>query len=161
MGTFLHFAYGSNMNMNDFKVYFKRKGYDSSSIKVIGKVILRNYKIPFNYYSSGRGGGAANIMECRGNHVEGLLLEMGDELRTPLRSKEGHPKFYRETGILKVELEDGTVVPMITYTVIPEKRREGHVPPTRYYLNIILEAARKYNFSKKYIEMLKNIECKN
>jgi len=160
MGTFLHFAYGSNMNMKDFKDYFREKGYDPSSIQILGNAILRDYKLAFNYYSSNRGGGAANIMECKGKHVEGLLLEMDDDLRTPLRGKEGHPSFYRETDQLKIELEDGTVVFMITYVVTPEKRREGHVPPTRYYLDIILEAARKYNFSKKYIEMLENIECK-
>jgi len=161
MGTFMHFAYGSNMDMDDFKGYFQEKGYDPSSIRVLGKAILRDYELAFNYYSHGRGAGAANIMECPGKHVEGLLLEMGDELRVPLRGKEGHPKYYRETDQLRVELEDGSIVPMITYVVTLEKRKERHVPPTREYLGFILGAARRHHFSDDYIRMLEDIECKD
>lgn len=74
-----YFAYGSNMDENDLRNWCGKKGRSFPEWKMIGVACLENYKLSFNYYSTGRNGGAANLMEQPDGKVYGLLFEMNKD----------------------------------------------------------------------------------
>ena len=50
-----YFAYGSNMDKNDFKKWCNNNNKPLPKWECIGVASLENYEINFNYYSYSRG----------------------------------------------------------------------------------------------------------
>jgi len=119
---------------------------------------LSDYRLTFNYYSTSRRGGAANIMPSKGSYVYGLLIKINANDLCTIRSKEGCPNKYSEINI-EVELLDGTRVKNVkSYKVVKSMEKKGHQKPTRKYLNLIIKNAKKYNFPLEYISFLESFE---
>lgn len=157
MCSFKTFAYGSNMDLGDFYDFLETEGYERHPVNVIGKVILEDYKLVFDYWSlKRRKCGVADIKHSLGDHVEGLIIEMDNRLREPLRKKEGvFVKIYEEK---MVQVDYGGVsVECVTYQVVEAKREKEHQRPSRHYLGLIISAAEQYDFSPEYKTMLKEI----
>ena len=160
-----YFAYGSNMDEDDFK-----KRYDEKNMKQQGYVKfkfhnprpakLNHYKLRFNYCSGSRGGGVANIMESREDFVYGLLFDITDEEFRTISKKES-PKTYNEICVDVEQLFDGKVIHDVkTHKVFEDKQTEKDIRPTKYYLQLIVKNAKKYNFPKEYIEYLESFPTK-
>ncbi|EHQ07082.1 gamma-glutamylcyclotransferase family protein [Leptonema illini] len=150
-----YFAYGSNMDMADLSRWCKDKGHDLSSfcLHKLGIAYLEDFKLAFNYYSTLRKAGAANIMPSKGNRVYGLLFEVDEKTRDQiLRPKEGHPKHYLEMEC-KVIFNDSPVE-AITYKVVLNKEKSGHQHPTKEYLNLIVSNGCENGFPKDYMTQL-------
>ena len=151
------------MNQKDLDKYCKEKGrplidLKSRSPKVC---IIRNYRLEFNYYSSGRKGGAANIEADIGEQVEGVLFEITNEDKQTISQKEGSPNYYYEI-LVPVMLMNGTKIEnVITYTVCENKKRTEFTPPTREYRQIMIDGAKDFGLSEKWIEKLEKIPCSN
>jgi len=156
-----YFAYGSNMDKDDLDKWCKDKGLPEIKFPSISPAKLKDYKLSFNYFSTTRGGGAANIMESKDDCVYGLLIELtGKDLET-IRKKEGYPYYYDEICI-DVEKFDKTVARNVkTYKVVKVEETSGHQPPTRYYIELIIKNAKKYNFPKEYIKFLESVKTKD
>ena len=78
----------------------------------------------FHYYSRGREGGAADVVETgRGHAVPGVLFRMDDVTLKAMDRKEGIKAEAYERRKVRVTLPNGTFVDALTYCVT-EKRKE-------------------------------------
>ena len=158
--THYYFTYGSNMDKEDLDAWSKDKGLPDVTFRNASPARLTGYRLCFNYFSTGRGGGAANIMKSSNDSVYGLLVKIGDSELEAIRIKEGHPRYYYEICV-DIEKLDGTVVKDVkTYKVVKDREKPDHQPPTRYYLQLIIKNARKYGFPSEYIAFLESITTK-
>jgi len=155
-----YFAYGSNMDTKDLDVWCEKKNYPKITPKSIIPAKLVGYRLTFNYSSSIRNCGAANIMEVENGEVYGLLMEIDNDELQLIREKEGYPKCYKEVRICVGSVEGQRMIEAITYKVAKNKESNRHKPPSKYYLHLIISNAIKYQFPSFYIEALERIETK-
>ncbi len=146
------------MDKEDLNAWCEKKNYHKINQKSIIPVKLVCYRLVFNYFSSLRKCGAANIMEVKNGEVYGLLIEIDNDELQIIREKEGCPKCYKEVRICVDSLEGKRVVEAITYKVAKNKESNCHEPPSKYYLRLIISNAIKYRFPFFYIKALKQIE---
>lgn len=116
-------AYGSNMNL-------EQMAHRCPKAKVIGKGILKDYKLTFR----GRYKGVANIEKCKGKVVPIVLWEITDECESALDIYEGYPSLYEKEDI-KVIVGDKVIKAMV-YIMTKEYTHMAAVP-TEYYFNVI------------------------
>jgi len=155
-----YFAYGSNMDKEDLDKWCENKRKPMVTFRSISPAKLNGYKLSFNYFSSCRNGGAANIMESKKDCVYGLLIEMEKDNLNTIRTKEGYPNFYDEICV-GVETFNGTLFRDVkTYKVVKSQEKPNHQPPTRYYMQLIIKNARKYSFPSEYIRFLESIQTR-
>ena len=57
----MYFAYGSNLDDEDWGRFCKKNDLSVDGIVPIGPAILPDHELVFNVYSNTRGGGALNI----------------------------------------------------------------------------------------------------
>lgn len=147
------FAYGSNMNYSDLRSWLERNGYDSSLIATMTPAILDGYDYVWNYYSSGRRGGGANLEPKEGSSVWGVLIEFDESLLKAFDRKETHPVFYsRGNERIPVRVQPGDeTIPAWVYFANPNKGNRRDIWPDREYKKIILEAAIEMNFPEDRI----------
>jgi len=158
-----YFAYGSNMDEDDFNKWCENHG-KGKRFKEIFKNIrpakLKDYKLRFNYYSQSRCGGVANIMDEAEIFVYGLLMEIEDKDLEVISEKEGR-KTYNQISIDVKTLSDGIKVPNVkTYKVVENKEEKRDCPPTDKYLYLLIRNSIKYKFPLDYIEYLNQFQTK-
>lgn len=156
-----YFAYGSNMHEGDLKEWCRRKGYSLIVFLEKKVAVLKNYKLVFNYYSVSRGCGVANIVESKGSDVWGLLTKVSGDDYKKVREKEGYPCFYTEIDVNVTVLDENKVVPAKTFKVVKSREAKEYQPPSKYYLNLLIESARKHAFPEEYIKMLESLPTKD
>ena len=148
----LYFGYGSNLDREDWNKWCNDRGYDPSGLVELGPAWLPEYWMKFHYYSDGRGGGAADVVHIGpGFAVPGALFEMDDEALVAMDKKEGHPNYYERKNV-HVCLADGRVVEALTYTVVKDKIRREHQPPTEEYANLISNGLERLGLPTHFLE---------
>ena len=147
-----YFAYGSNLDLPQMK----RR---CPSSKLISKGSLSGYRLTFNRFSSGWGGGVADVIQKQGSKVWGLVFEISDSDLERLDRYEG---YYKDQNSLyerwkaAIDTPNGQVCDVWVYTVVEKQK---FVPPTSEYLQIIKDAAVKWNFPKSYQDDWYLIPC--
>ncbi len=70
-----------------------------------------------------------------------------------IRKKEGHPYCYEE---IKVDVKSGMKVytNVISYKVTKNKELDHHMPPSKSYLQLIIENGKNYGFPEDYLNYL-------
>lgn len=152
----LYFDYASNMDEGELKGFVSKHGGDPRGISNPRYALLRDWRLIFNFLSPRRKAGTGNIEPAIGEQVEGVLWDVTDNLIQYIDLKEGHPRQYHRIWIA-VEVQDLTLQNVLTYEVVPEQRRE-FCPPFRAYLQLMIDAAHRFSFSKDYIAKLENIQ---
>ncbi len=148
------------MDKDDLDIWCDRKSVNPVTFLSVTPAKLKDHKLSFNYFSTTRNAGAANIMASDGDYVYGLLIDIADADLKTLRRKEGHPNSYEETPV-EVETFDGALVQNVkTYKAVKERELPKHQPPTREYLDLIIKIADKYDFHRSYVEFLQSVETK-
>jgi len=143
-----YFAYGSNMDADQMKER-------CPTGQVLGAGMLRDYRLAFTVYSSGWGGGTADIVHEPGHEVWGVVYVVGMQDLDCLDAFEGCPDHYRRAQ-LPVHV-DGTEYPGVwVYEVV---RKAPFVPPRREYVETMRKAAREYGFPAGYVESLSAVRC--
>jgi len=142
----MYFAYGSNLDLPQMK----RR---CPSSKLISKGSLSCYRLTFNRFSSGWGGGVADVIQDQGSKVWGLVFEISDTDLERLDRYEGYHK--DETSLYErwktvIDTPNGQVSDVWVYTVVEKQK---FVKPTPEYLQIIKDAAKKWNFPKSYLTL--------
>lgn len=155
-----YFAYGSNMDEEDLNRWCEECGYPKVTFLRVLPAKLNNYVLSFNYFSISRNGGAANIMESKKDAIYGLLIELKDEDIHIIRKKEGFPNNYTEINVSVKTFDNILVENVKTYKVVKQRERKDFVPPTKYYLGLIIKNAKKYKFPLSYINFLESIPTK-
>ena len=141
-----YFAYGSNLDLPQMK----RR---CPSSKLISKGSLPGYRLTFNKFSSGWGGGVADVIQDQGSKVWGLVFELSDTDLERLDRYEGYHKdctSLYERWKAVIDTPNGQVSDVWVYTVV---EKQQFVKPTLEYLQIIKNAAKKWNFPKAYLTL--------
>jgi len=156
MGTDFTFAYGSNMNYSDLRSWLERNGFDSSLIVSRQVARLEGYDFVWNFYSSGRAGGTANLEPKEKSVVWGVLVEFEEALLKAFDRKEGHPVFYSrgERRVTVIRAEDEAAVPAWLYLANSNRSGRTDVWPTRVYKNLILDAAIEADLPQDFVDKI-------
>ena len=136
-----YFAYGSNLDLAQMKIR-------CPSSELISKGSLSGYRLTFNRYSSGWGGGVADVIQDQDSKVWGLVFKLSDSDLKRLDSYEGC--YNDQTSLYErwkavINTPKGQISDVWVYTVVEKQK---FVRPTLEYLQIIKDAAVRWNFPK-------------
>ena len=149
----LYFAYGSNLDFEDWSKWCAKKQADPSGMVEIEPAFLPDYELKFHYYSGSRGGGAADVVPSSvGNLVPGVLFELNSKTLELMDDKEGVKYNCYERKWVEVIKFDGSIVKALTYVVCQEKIQNNYVEPTSKYVNLIRNGLIKRGLPIEYLE---------
>lgn len=150
------FAYGSNMNLQDLRRWFARGSYSAPCIERVERATLHDHRLVWNYYSSSRKAGAANVERAPGYSLPGIALLVDEDTLKAIDSKEGHPSYYsRGMATVPVQLQDGIEVAAWLYVAVPARCTNTTQPPTSAYLDLLIHAAEEHELPNEHIALLK------
>ena len=89
--------------------------------------------------------------------MEGILIEVAEDVRSALRRKEGYPNSYLEFEIQVIIPSTKKTLPAFTYLVNPVHRLDRNLPVTRKYRQLILDGAKAVGLSKSYQTFLRRV----
>jgi sulfite reductase (NADPH) flavoprotein alpha-component len=144
---FHYFGFGSNMNITSLRA----KGVEPLASR---RAVLHGWRLRFNVQHFFRHeGGVGNIERCdaQGERVLGVLYDCPDEALPPLDAVEACGHGYER---ISVEVEaDGEQVHALTYVGMPAFIDDGCLP-SRRYLNIVIDGARRAGLDPDYVQQL-------
>lgn len=147
----IYFAYGSNLDAENWAQFCARYDADPASMKPIGPAVLPDFELVFNYRSVLRTGGALNIRQNKGHFVHGALFEVTDTGWEVLDIKESVAAgCYTRIAHMAITRGGGTV-PVTTYQVTPQ-RQEGFVPPSKEYARIVARGLKAFGLPSTQLE---------
>lgn len=137
MSANLYFAYGSNLNRDDWRRWCAARGagHLADGLRPVGRAVLPDRRLGFTRRAASRAGGVLDVLPARGHVVDGALFAVDDATRDLLDAKEGAPVAYRRVGVT-VFAADGHPVPAFTYEV-PDHGRLPHIDPSPAYLQVV------------------------
>lgn len=144
---FRYFGFGSNLNMTSLRA----KGVEPLASR---PAVLPGWRLRFNVQHFFRHeGGVGNIEPSRapGDRVLGVLYDCPDEALPALDAMEAYGHGYDRIGV-EVEAE-GESVPALTYVGMPEFIDDS-CRPSRRYLNILVDGARRAGLDPGYVNSL-------
>ena len=139
----IYFAYGSNLDAENWAQFCTRYDADPASMKPIGPAVLPDCELVFNYRSVLRAGGALNIRERKGHFVHGALFEVSECGWEVLDIKESVAAGCYERIEHMAITRGGRPVPVTTYQVTAQ-RQEGFVPPSDEYAQIVSRGLKSF-----------------
>lgn len=126
----LYFAYGSNLDEENWALWCDKKGYDRESIEPLGPAWLPDHELVFHYQSRLRGGGALDVRQRHGTAIPGALFRVHDW--EGLDAKEGvSGGYYRRMSVMTLT-DDGRAHPATTYCVCDERIVDLVAPGPEY-----------------------------
>jgi gamma-glutamylcyclotransferase (GGCT)/AIG2-like uncharacterized protein YtfP len=145
------------MNRSELRSWLEGSGHDSSLVRDMTPAVLDGYDYVWNYYSSRRGCGTANLEHKDGAVVWGVLIEIDESLLRAFDRKKGHPYFYdRGTKRIAVKrAKDGETVQAWVYFANPSKASGKDLRPSRTYKDLLVTAAIYWGFPADQVENLK------
>ena len=142
-----HFAYGSNMNINELKKYI------TSYVKIIGVGYLDNYIFRYRKIKGRKLFAKGNIEKRKGSRVYGLVFEISGSLEK-LHKKEGVFNDTYQIEVFHVTLvENKKKIRCFSY-VMTKNAVDQIGMPGKEYKNNIVKTAIKYDFPLQYITRL-------
>ena len=128
----LYFGYGSNLDHEDWTRWCNQKRINPGGLKEIGPAWIDGFVLDFNYYSSSREAGAANLTWVASGMAAtpGALFEIDEYTRDALDRKEGHPTHYRRVEKI-VHTADGQSHRAYTY-IHESEESQFHAPSDKY-----------------------------
>jgi len=144
----LYFSYGSFLDSETLKRHCPKAHY-------VGKAILPNWEVQFNFLSRTYKGGVTGIEPAVAKLVRGVLYDVSNEELQHLDSIEGVPEgiYYRQTIFVVDEL--GMPMKAVTYRTTNPR---GPFKPMRKYLDLMIKGAIEHGLEQDYIQQLEAIE---
>ena len=142
-----HFAYGSNMNINELKKYLK------SDIKIIGVGYLDNYIFKYRKIKNRKLSAKGNIEKRNGSKVYGLVFEINGSLEK-LHKKEGIFNNTYQIDFFNIKLLENRKKVMCFSYIMTKNAIDKIGKPSKNYKNNIIKTAVQYNFPLQYIKKL-------
>ncbi len=143
MSQQLYFAYGSNLNQQDFDDWCSRHGFSKGLLRFHSKANLPDFDLAFSYRSSTRNGGVLDIEPRTGQLVPGVLFEVDDEGWDALDAKEGAPSVYERLRV-QVLNERGESLEAVTYRIC-DNRKLQFIAPHPKYVKIVRQGLDEWN----------------
>jgi hypothetical protein len=156
-----YFAYGSNLNTRAVAEWCRHFGHKPPQMK--GRPgVLDNYRLCFPIFSEYWGGGIADIVYDPGKYVAGALFDLSDGDMSVLDLKVGRKTdaggkdvgVYKRIEVRVAPLAKGEPVSAITYQGTSSER--FHIPPTRHYMDSVIQGAYSYGLSMMWIAYLQS-----
>jgi len=157
-----YFAYGSNLNAAAVAEWCRHHGHRAPALKNGRAAVLDNYRLCFPLFSEYWGGGIADIVYDPGKYVGGALYELSAGELAVLDEKVNRKvdSGGRETGLYKqIEVKVAPLtrhepVKAITYTGVAVEKY--HIPPTRHYMDLVIQGAYGIGLSMMWIAYLQS-----
>ena len=149
----LYFGYGSNLDWNDWVQYCEKKSAHPDGLKEREPAWLVGHHLKFHYHSSGRKGGAADVVSINDYHATpGALFDVYPDAWSTLVAKEGAPNYYKEKDVLVID-SNGRLREAITFVVCDERIKPDFQRPTDVYHGLIHNGLRERGLPVKGLEM--------
>ncbi len=157
-----YFAYGSNLNIRAVSEWCRHYGFKIPAMKAAKPAVLDNYRLCFPIFSEYWGGGIADIEYDPGKYVAGALFDLSEaDMRTldqkvdrKLDSGERDIGVYKRIEVKVSPLGKGQPMQAITYHgTLAEKL---HIPPTRHYMDMVIQGAYGFGLSMMWIAYLQS-----
>ncbi|CAF1201734.1 unnamed protein product [Rotaria sp. Silwood1] len=146
MNNINYFGYASNLKQSLFE---ERIGNDHPLSVNIARLI--DYQFRFNHKQE-NGKGRANIVPKKDSYVYGIVYLINEKhLDYLLKTEPGH-------RMIKINIElinNNKIIEAITF--IDETTCDEDFVPSNEYLQIIIDAAKQYNFPQTYIDYITSI----
>ena len=160
----LYFAYGSNLNARAVAEWSRHHGQRPLGLQGGRPAVLDNYRLGFPIFSEYWGGGIADIVYDPGKYVMGVTFELADaELALLDRKVERvldaggcEVGIYRRTEVKVAPLGKGKPAQAITYQGVSVDR--NHVPPTRHYMDLLIQGACAHGLSTMWLAYLQSFD---
>ena len=137
----LYFAYGSNLDAENWRHWCEDKGFDVASIEALGPAWLPDHELVFHYQSRLRKGGALDVRPRRGTAIPGALFRVHDW--AGLDAKEGVAGGYYRRIQITALTDDGLAHRATTYCVCDE-RTGPFVAPGPEYRDMVMRGLRRF-----------------
>jgi cation transport regulator ChaC len=109
--------------------------------EILGKAVLKDYRLAYTFASHRRKGGAADVLPAPGETVEGVLYRLKPEAWSALDEREGVARGWYERKKVRVEVQ-GAEVETDTYMVVRKEPRE--LAPSYEYTRLIHNGAVRF-----------------
>lgn len=139
-----HFGYGSNLSIKCVHEEL------IPGAKFVMKGYLPNFEVSWPFWSEEEQGGYSGILEAPGELVHGALYEVTEEELITMDNLDCYKGLYKRETFLVLG-EDGKWHKGDLYRVIDPK---GPFPPSREYVDIMLEGARDLGMDPEYIKKI-------
>jgi hypothetical protein len=140
-----HFAYGSNMNMNELKKFLNNK------IKIIGVGYLDNYIFKYRKIKNRKLSAKGNIEKRNGSRVYGIIFELKGSLEN-LHKKEGIFNYTYKIDFFDIKLLKNNKKVLCFSYIMTQTAIDKIGKPSKNYKNKIVSIANKFNFPLQYIK---------
>jgi len=129
-----YFAYGSNLDFDDWSLWCSKKSADPDGLVEYKRAFLPGFTVKYSHYSSGRKGGAANLYPVANGltGTYGALFEIDDNCLELLDLKEGHPNHYQRININVLD-DKGKSLDAITYISKKYDSNDFFLPSEKYH----------------------------
>ncbi|HAC65426.1 MAG TPA: gamma-glutamylcyclotransferase [Cyanothece sp. UBA12306] len=148
--SFYYFAYGSCMCPVDLKRTFGENTHQY----VVGKAILKGYRLGFYRRSIRRNCGALDVVRDLNSQVEGVLYHLPWRFSEALDVREEVPRNGYRHEYIKVYSGGKFYHDVRTYVVVEKLPRE--LAPNDWYFNVVLRGAITCGLSEEYCWWLFN-----
>lgn len=131
----LHFAYGSNLDPENWATFCEHAGISPDELVPFGPAYLPDHREVFDYFSSRWQAGALNVEPAVGFIVEGYLFRPTERAWAALNRKEGNGNAYLNVPVTTIDRQSGEV-DAYTYVVMDHRRAGRFIAPSTEYLEI-------------------------
>jgi hypothetical protein len=157
-----YFAYGSNLNPQAVADWCRHHGHRPPPLKSGRAAVLDNYRLCFPIFSEYWGGGIGDIVYDPGKYVAGAAFDLTEAEMAMLDQKVGRKLDAggKEIGIYKLipvsvaPLGKGEPIKAVTYTGVNVEKY--HIPPTRHYMDLVIQGAYSFGLSMMWIAYLQS-----
>ncbi len=155
--TRTYFAYGENMNVNRLNKWLSQRGGRPDGIVSAQRAVLDGYRLVFNVLGGfPRRAGIANLKQNPKGKVEGVLMQINNAAEGLIQKKEGIPGRAKRIEVSVTGDQDKKYEGVSAY-VTAQPDGKTHLP-ARGYVDLMLQAAKDFEFSKDYTKKLQNIK---
>lgn len=156
-----YFAYGSNLNIAAVAEWCRHHGHKTPNLKAGRPAVLDNHRLCFPVFSEYWGGGTGDIIYDPGKYVAGALFELSEVEMKVLdlkvdRRLEGDREVgtYKRIEVRVSPLGKGEPVMAVTYQGVNIEKY--HIPPTRKYMDLVIQGAYNMGLSMMWIAYLQS-----
>ena len=134
----MYFGYGSNLDWKDWKGFCERNGRSPDGFTEIEPAWILGHNMKFHYHSSGRNGGAADVVPLNHYHATpGALFELDEDTWQTMNMKEGTRGGYYKPKEVLVVRQSGEICTALTYVVYEDKIKQHYTEPSAEYEELI------------------------
>ncbi len=157
-----YFAYGHDVNYRSLVEWCDLSGRRAPLPRRMTAAVAINQRLAFPIYSDYWQGGIAGIMAEPGKRVSGAFMEVPDAQMDLIadfhgRTLDAHGKERGPFRLAEIAVEPyGRGNRTKAFAFIPTLAEEGHVPPTRLYIDRLIEAALDLELSAMWVMHLRS-----